>query len=397
MARPASNIEWPERSILAPAVGEQRYRPTHSAGPIREVHNPSSLCRELLDPEDAPSFSGPPRAISTGSSVLVHRFCDVNKGPVMYTPPPSTRPRLSASPLSIFNTAHNAAATFSVAELGTLRHASLTLYTHTGYFSASAAFLLVTGDLIPERGAWWNFTSQRSVLDRRTLRITDQSGAVHGVSAVVQEIHVLRAAALCPLHVPPTVRWVRGDAKIHAMVRVDSGVFDLSPSNPSLCLDIVRGRGFVLCEGYTVEIALSFTERRLKANSPSLGALPSALWTEVDAHSGSVYDGQMPVKAISLDFQCCSVSVFYDGGLATQSLFSIRVCGVRADPHDALCISDVHSVTHTDSSVELRASFKTTCRSQTFRTMFINKDNATAVMSDDTGELALYKLSLTGL
>jgi hypothetical protein len=316
------------------------------------------------------------------------------RGPELYGP---VDPPESDSPISIFNPNRLSTLEGQVSNIGTLPSAWMKLYLATGFFTLTTPFLSVAGDLIPDTCTWQSAVRGRAVFHPSAMRIDTEDGVSHSVRARVEEISVLQTTSDVPIPTPQSgIYFSRGDHSVHRTLSIPQGVFDLSPRAVLAVVDIARGTGFVQCEGYTVSIALSFGRRCHEEGKERVTGRVAATWTDIDPSNGAVYDGEMPVRTMRVNFEKSRVSIVYEDNSATQSSLLVSVTGVSFAQGDALRVTDRLGMGERSDGVNIMGKFESVRRKRTFTKAFVTEDASHIILSDAKGELSLGELVLTG-
>ena len=300
-------------------------------------------------PEHAP-FEGAPGPIRPVRSFIHERAAPIIRAWRLET---NLRVRLggAAAMRSVHLVAHGA---------GTLCSASVTLTPSTGSVTLHAPFLTVEAKLsVPSSPDEWPIAARHGVLDVGALLLADAGGRSEPVALVVRRVFA-SIGAYAPFSMRGdlrTMEWSRGAVSTHLLFSCHGGVFDLSPNPTRLQLDVGRGTGVALCDGYVLEFSLKFGTRASRV-APTQAV--SEQWFDIDAETGGVYDGQLPVRRAVFHLDTGRVSVWYDEEdcAPTTSTVLCRITRLAEAPAPAPRIQRIDSAAVHEGTVVLSGLFE---------------------------------------
>lgn len=333
-----------------------------SAGPLVYVPSTIALKTRAHEPHgrahvrvtDALPEHRPAEASAPGPIHLVRTFAHASVAPIVrsWRLEGSLRVRLGGA-------AAMRPAILCAHGVGTLRSARASINPSTGDVTLRTPFLLLEARLsVPSSPSAW---PRHGVLDAASLRLLGHNGCDEPVSLVVQRVFA-HAGTYAPFAVhgdQRSVEWSRGAASTHLLFSCHGGVFDLSPNPTRLQVDVGRGTGVAMCDGYVLEFSLKFGEQRASRVAPTHAV--SAHWLDIDPETGGVYDGQLPVRRVVFHLDVGRVSIWYDQEdcAPTTSTVVCRVTRKLETPRQAPRIQRIDSATVHDGTVVLSGLFET--------------------------------------
>jgi hypothetical protein len=178
----------------------------------------------------------------------------------------------------------------------------------SGEILVRSPFLVIEARLVSPSFATW---PRSGILDLGALLRTDDAGHTEPVSVVVRRVSA-RTESWSPLVMrcdQRSLAWERGAVSTHLLFSCAGGVFDLSPNPTRVQLDVGRGTGVAMCDGYVLEFRLQFGARASRIPPPQA---VSAHWFDIDAETGGLFDGQLPVRRVAFHLDVGRASVWYD-------------------------------------------------------------------------------------
>lgn len=222
----------------------------------------------------------------------------------------------------------------------------------------------------------------------------------------------VRAGMHTPPQMPPSplggfrantcVEWTRSHLTTHSVHECPRGLFDLAPSAAVLFLDVARGTGFVLCDGYVLALDLRFSDTRSVATLAKTEPYRVAAgWLDVDPVCGAVYDGQLPVHSLRLDLHTGTIDLRYAtsgtaaaaGGAAREGRDLVE-CRTRlvapsvAKTRPRLCRVDNAHPAHGGRAVLARGRFET--NNGDVHAFMYTHASGIVVLGGDTAPLAIF-------